>query len=640
MKRVTFFMAAMLLFMGTMVAQQTDPTSYKEGRIDEVPSTNLKNIPPELVRPSAVTSENYLRGVNSDVYYGYGSTTTLYKATLSSFPGTALPSSGTQIQASEYINGTLYVVTYSSGNTFGTVNQTTGAITVIKNNFSNDAVSLCYNPANGMTYVFGWNGGSFGTVNLTTGAYTHIASMPTGDAYTMYAAIDNNGVCYAVRNTTNEFGTINLATGVFTLIANVSNTANYIQELSIDRETNELYWLSYNISSQCELYKIDKATGTLTNIATVSVGANPTVFSIATDVPVNCDPAGNLLITTSGSTVNLSWTAAPGSPTGYRVDYDGTTVATITATSYTHDNIPDGLHIYTVTALYSENCIPLGISGNVIIGDMCIIRIDMQDDYSDGWENSHIEVTGGGTTYGTATVPTDSYAATAFIVVPSGQLEFSWLNMGGTYDDECSFQIYDINDVMIFECLLGEALYYSGQFFSYQNDCGITIPEKPENFAIVSQDCDLTMTWDAPAGVTGITYNVYKAGTLVASKLTTTTYTTSVETTQVFEWCVETMKDALVSAERACASNTACGVGIGTNTLDHVTITPNPASTTIHIKGDVSKVEIYSTLGQLIETHTGDVSVVDVSTYSAGIYFLKLYNANNETITKKQIIHR
>ena len=446
------------------------------------------------------------RGPASEYYCGYWETPCMVrKGNLTTFTPTNVGSAGSRyLQAMEYVGGTLYVVDYGSGNNFGKVSMTNGAWTTIASNVPYDAVSLCYNPTNGLTYTFPWGGGPFGTVNLTNGAYTHIGNVGTS----MYATIDNDGVCYAITviGGITQFGKVNLATGAFTNVANITNGATgSVQELAIDRETNELLWAAVGGSTSGNIYKINKTTGVPTLYGTIAAGQQIGVFATITAPPVNCDPVTNLNAVATGNTVNLSWTAAPGSPTGYKIEYDGTTlVPTQTATSYTHTPVPDGLHTYVVTALYGTSCIPFGVTKTVIVGDMCIFKIEMQDSYGDGWSGSYIEVKKNGVSFGTATVPYDSYGTTAFLVLPSGQLNFSWVNTGSTYDSEVSFQIYNSADQLIYTCNEGTAAGWSNNFvfFTYQNECGSSNP--PGDFA----------------------YNVYCDGNQVnTTPITTETYT-------------------------------------------------------------------------------------------------------------------
>jgi len=500
------------------VIQTPTPTQQEKGeRQRGTTPSEFTRISP--AQGSGISNNDFFRGPNSDVYWG-DNATQWHKATLSSYPGTLLGSSGRNIQASEYVNGTLYGISYFYGNQFGTINQTNGAFTIVEQECECDAMSLCYNPTNGLTYCFQWGGGSFGTVDLATGAFTHVGNVQPPGA-TMIAAIDNDGVCYAIRSATpGVFGTINLANGAFTPIATLPVPATSVQEMTVDRETNEIYWAK--TPTPFNVYKIDKVTGALT-----SVGVMPGqtyVFSAATLPPEPCAAISNLNLTTTGSSVTLTWTAAAGSPTGYRIDYDGGTLTTVTTTSYTHTGVPDGLHSYTVTALFTGSCIPFGISQTIIVGDMCMFKITMQGDYTDSWNTgagdfASIEVKSNGITYGTATIPYDAETATAFIVVPSGTLQFIW-NTGG-YPDECQFQIYNADETMIYSSAPsynngGDGMYgISGVFFTYQNECGGSEPP-----------------------VT-VAYNVYRDGIkLTPTPITVTTYTAPFDNSTPHTWSV------------------------------------------------------------------------------------------------------
>ena len=196
--------------------------------------------------------DDAFRGPTSDVILtSKTSPYPAYKGTVANPFGSQIGTSGGSVQCLEYINGVLYGVRYASGNQFGTFNPTNGAFTVIKTGFhtqGSDGASMAYNPVDGKTYVFPWTGedsmgARFGTVDLATGNFTTIATWALDGQKTYYAAIDEDGTCYAVRNLSNQFGTIDLATGNFTVKATLTGitSINYIQDLCFDRETGDLY---------------------------------------------------------------------------------------------------------------------------------------------------------------------------------------------------------------------------------------------------------------------------------------------------------------------------------------------------------------------------------------------------------------
>lgn len=84
--------------------------------------------------------------------------------------------------------------------------------------------------------------------------------------------------------------------------------------------------------------------------------------------------------------------------------------------------------------------------------------------------------------------------------------------------------------------------------------------------------------------------------------------------------------------------------GISTQIIPSIEVFPNPAQTSLNIKGEnIKQLFIYSTDGQLIyskEDNSTNLIVLDVSQHAAGQYFLKIILADKQTITRKFIINR
>jgi len=582
----------------------------------------FKGDPNAQIQTEPITAENFLRGPNSQVIYKprHEMGTSFYKATLSSFPGSAIGSSANAIQCMEYINNIVYAVNYASGVTsFGTINQSTGAWTTIKANCGIDAVSLCYNPTNGLTYFTQWNGGTFGTIDLATGAISPIASFPMGGTETIFMAIDNDGVAYGIRNQTNTFGKINLATGEFTNITtNLSFKPTQIQNLGVDRETNELYWMAHSVdvTSNTPVYKIDKTNGVLTSVATLSQRVE--AFAILTDAPKNCDPVTELTYEVAGNNVTLSWEAAPGSPTGYIITMDGTPLTTVTTTTYTHTNVPDGLHIYGVAATYSGSCIPLSVLAQVIVGNYCFFRIEMEDSYGDGWigegveDFSSIQIKHGNNYLGEYTVPYDAYVAIAYPLLPVGEIEFYWVNQGSEYDDDCAFKIYNSKNELICEKNFGDMYGFYGKFLTYQNDCGFNFIQ---------------------------TYSIFRDGVLLKSAHLGTTYTDiGFDKYEGHVWAVKADCEDGGESDEVEVELGYCINSVNDIAKTDFAIAPNPASNQITIKtaGNFNTVEIVSFLGQIVLTQSndGNKATIDVSNLFNGIYFVRIISENGISVKK------
>jgi len=612
---------------GKSILMPVVPVSYERNMqwVDPVyAGRGAKNVTSKTNRVENLLSP--IRGGNSNIvlkmHHGNDGPD-IYKATLSSFPGIYLGYSNFSLQAMEYINGEIYCVNYASGNAFGKIDANTGAWTLIKSNCGYDAVSLCFNPTNGLTYITSWQGGAFGTVDLVSGNFTSIAQMPQGGDYTFFTAIDNDGVAYAIRNSPSplddtDFGTINLANGDFSFIAKTPYCPAGIQSLEVDRETNELYWLAHRAGSDPTVYKVSKTNGALTPVAYLPFSVESS--AILTSPPDNCDPVTNLEYSVENNDVTLTWTAAPGSPTGYEISFDGTPLTTITETTYTHTNVPNGVHIYTVTALFSGSCIPLGVLKTVIVGDYCQFRIEMADsNISDGhpmgWSDdgqepySHIAIIYGGEIIHTCQVPYDAAVATSYPYLPVGELQFEWVSEN-YYDALRSFKIYNSNDDLIFE----QSSPTSGVFLTYENDCSGTGPKI-------------------------YLYNVYRDGDIIIQNLTARTYTdTDFDISKSHEWSVE-----VVCEDGGVSSKVTEGLDVCKNSVNDInnidfSIVPNPATDKITIlsKGNLNKIEVINFLGQTVfsQSLSGNESTLNISTFNSGIYFVRVTTDNGTNVQK------
>ena len=175
----------------------------------------------------------------------------------------------------------------------------------------------------------------------------------------------------------------------------------------------------------------------------------------------------------------------------------------------------------------------------------------------------------------------------------------------------------------------------SGAISKTMDPCETEGPCDPITGGTAAVVCDeAVITWEAITGAVG--YKVSRDGALLET-VTEPTYTETGEfedgvsyTWEIVTVCDEDESDAVeITGVASC-------VGIPELT-NNVSIYPNPTSGTITISAlNFAKVEIYNTVGQLMETKT-DQSF-DVSSYNTGIYFFKVYDAYNNSVTKRVMV--
>jgi hypothetical protein len=143
-----------------------------------------------------------------------------------------------------------------------------------------------------------------------------------------------------------------------------------------------------------------------------------------------------------------------------------------------------------------------------------------------------------------------------------------------------------------------------------------------------------TITWTAVTGA--VKYEITRDGNTEEVAAPPYTEEAEFEHGVTYEWEIVTV----------CATDKSTAVKVTAvgdceeviNELsNNVAIFPNPSSGMVTITAkDFAKVEVYNTVGQLIETRT--INTVDVSSYNTGIYFFKVYDSNNNSVTKRVMV--
>jgi hypothetical protein len=162
----------------------------------------------------------------------------------------------------------------------------------------------------------------------------------------------------------------------------------------------------------------------------------------------------------------------------------------------------------------------------------------------------------------------------------------------------------------------------------------------------ISNNCNTaTLTWSAAPDMPDAKYNIYRDGVKIASSVPGTQYTNdgdfggNVEHT----WTVKTVcEDGEATGADAKGSCEVEGINELANS---VTIYPNPTNGKLTVDNGqwrMEKIEIFDVFGRKLSTINCQLSIqqIDVSTYSTGVYFFKIYDVNNNSVTKRVIVAR
>jgi hypothetical protein len=169
--------------------------------------------------------------------------------------------------------------------------------------------------------------------------------------------------------------------------------------------------------------------------------------------------------------------------------------------------------------------------------------------------------------------------------------------------------------------------------------CGQTPPPPPCDpvtgaAAAIEENCTkATIAWTAVTGA--VKYEISGDATATVTE-PQYNYTGTFEDGKTYTWKIKTICAENESNEVTVTAKAECEQSIY-EVANNVTLYPNPATGIVTITASgFAKVEVYNTVGQLVETKT--LNTVDVSAYHTGIYFFKVYNVNNHSVTKRVMV--
>ena len=433
------------------------------------------------------------------------------------------------MNSGEYMAGMYYAST-SQTHYFMMIDPETGALTQI--NSGNAYTAIAYNPENNQMYgiASGADAGIY-TVDPSTGEGTNVGQIAVSN-FVLGATISNDGRLFIIDAEIDGISEIDLETGELISSIPAGFTVNYGQDVSFDRETNQLYWAALNADAGLAiLYLVDYTAQTMEEIGQFASQAS--CFAIMSDANPNIPAAPTDLVLTPGADnslqCSLSWTnpstTMGGDPltalTHILVKRNGELIQDFEnptpgeAMTYEDNAVPaPGVYSYTVKAVSAEG--EGGqVGGSVTIGDVCNYRFELVDSWGDGWNGNGINVLDAN--QNVVAYVTIANGANATIEVPLTVGEYSLEWVPGNYSNECSFEVYYPWNELMFE---GAA--QNGVFFNWTNTCTPPSCPRPSDLAtsnVSNNSATLAWTengeattWDIEYGAPGFAHG---EGTMV-----------------------------------------------------------------------------------------------------------------------------
>jgi len=333
--------------------------------------------------------------------------------------------------------------------------------------------------------------------------------------------------------------------------------------------------------------------------------------------------------------MHITWDApAEGTPIGYNVYRNGNKLNTtlLTETTFTEENIIEGVYAYNVTAVYTSNKESFAEMSNVICNYVTCIEAVNLFGSSEGytaiitWENSdEIE----GETLG-------------YYIFRNGSetpLNEEIITVKEYYDEDLtpgtySYQVRVVN----INCLS-----------PLSDPVEVTIvpmfcepPVKPEIIAGEAYYIAL-ITWDEPENIDGVLlgYNVYRDGGYQLNEELIIDHEYRDTVLLVGNGTVYYYISAMYEHCEAKTEDIPFVVNSINNYQESsYNIFPNPTNGNVTIEGQgLNRVEIYDIQGrQLAEYNVNEILQINVSNYENGIYFVRLYSENSVVVVKRLVV--
>jgi len=337
-----------------------------------------------------------------------------------------------------------------------------------------------------------------------------------------------------------------------------------------------------------------------------------------------------------GSSIKVTWEAPEDNtytPVGYNVYRNGNVINTsiITQTTFTENNLEQGVYVYYVTAVYAGNKESFMQMSNVICFDVaCDVPVILSVEV----EEKTVIITWGNTD--------NIEGLLGYNIYRDGEKINEVLIQEQTYSDGP----------------LAVGTYYYQVSASYElceessrstGEEAVVLPilcESPANLTgeVINKNTAF-LTWSEPENIDGILtgYNIYCNDAPIGQNLSPSkkefsdnnlppgVYTYKVSA--IYEHCQESDKPE---------TTVIITVGISDNSVSAFNIYPNPATGEVTFKGDgLNRVEIFDLQGRKLSEYNnlnGTLKIDDLNDFGSSIYIIKMYSDTNQTVIQRLTI--
>ena len=245
------------------------------------------------------------------------------------------------------------------------------------------------------------------------------------------------------------------------------------------------------------------------------------------NIMVNAADASAITFWWNGSSTAASYdfVILPASDT---LDETTATIETVNDTSYVVTSLQDGIYNCYVRSNCGGGEYGVWVGPVPFVVGGCMIRVEGDDSYGDGWNGGYVSVLQGGAVMGTLDMLSGSNASSYF-PVDDDTVVFMWNE--GLYDGEVTVRIYDGSGAMVYSVTQPNA----GIIYTMTNTCPSCFA--PANVAVDSvNDNTIFLSWNAGADETEwiVTINdsafvMYSTSVTITDLSASTLYTISVQ---------------------------------------------------------------------------------------------------------------